>query len=281
MYRSHFGLTLSPFTLTADPDFFFPARAAREALNTLLYAAGTGEGFVLITGEVSIGKTMLCRKLMEEARGQFCIAHLPVPATHPQALLCDLATELGVKWKKGADETAIQGLLTARLIQIAEKGQRTLLCLDEAQALPTDTLEALRLLTNLETRHNKLLQVAVFGQPELEAKLADPAIRQLKQRITSHYRLRPFSRAEVADYLDHRLRAAGYRGARVFRGPAIGLMHLASGGMPRLLNIMANKALLLAFAAGRHEVTLAHVLAAAQDTPGVGLPQWLAWRKLA
>jgi len=280
MYRNHFGLTLSPFTLTADPDFFFPSRGCREALNTLLYAAGSGEGFVLITGEVSIGKTMLCRKLIEEAGSQFKIAHLPVPSTNAHGLLCDLASELGARWKSATDDAAIQALITARLIKIAESGKRTLLCLDEAQAMPNETLEALRLLTNLETRHNKLLQVAVFGQPELEKKLADPAIRQLKQRITSHYRLRPFNRSEVADYLDHRMRAAGYRGPRIFSGPGVWLMHLASGGMPRLINIMANKALMLAYAAGRHEVVLSDVFAAAQDTPGVRLPLLLARRKL-
>ncbi len=281
MYCAHFGLKQAPFTLTADPDFFFASRGCREALNTLLYAAGTGEGFVLITGEVSIGKTMLCRKLIEEAGTQFKIAHLPVPATNPHALLCDLASELGVKWKKGTDEPRIQALIAARLIDIAEQGQRTLLCLDEAQALPNDTLEALRLLTNLETKHNKLLQVAVFGQPELEKKLADPAIRQLKQRITSHYRLKPFSRAEVGDYLDHRMRAAGYFGPRIFSQSSIWMMHAASAGMPRLINIMANKALLLAFGAGQHQVYFSDVFAAAQDTPGVRLPLWLAWRKLA
>lgn len=279
MYRTHFGLKLAPFTLTADPAFFFPSRGCKEALNTLLYAAGTGEGFVLITGEVSIGKTMLCRKLIEEAQAQFRIAHLPVPANNSYALLCDLATELGIKWKKGVDEPRMQGLITARLIDIAEKGQRTLLCLDEAQALPNDTLEALRLLTNLETRHDKLLQVVVFGQPELEKKLADPAIRQLKQRITSHHKLRPFTCSEVGDYLDHRIRVAGYVGPRMFNSLSIRMMHLASGGMPRLINIMANKALLLAYAAGKFQVDFAEAWAAARDTPGVHLPLWSVWRK--
>jgi len=281
MYRAHFGLRQQPFTLTADPAFFFASRGCREALNTLLYAAGTGEGFVLVTGEVSIGKTMLCRKFMDEAQAHFHIAHLPVPSSHPMALLCDLATELGIKWKNGTDETRMQGLIADKLIQNAEQGRRTLLCLDEAQALPNDTLEALRLLTNLETRHSKLLQVVVFGQPELEKKLADPAIRQLKQRITSHQRLLPLTRTEVSDYLDHRMRAAGYCGPRIFDRGAIWVMHRASGGMPRLLNIMANKALLLAFGAGTHHIGWKEAYAAARDTPGVKLPAWLAWRKLA
>jgi MSHA biogenesis protein MshM len=268
MYRRHFGLTQAPFTLTADPAFFFALPRYREALNTLLYATHSGEGFVLITGEVGTGKTMLLSKLIEDAGPEFAIAHLPIPAQTGRGLLFDLARELGFEPEPNIDPTRLVNHIRDQLIANAEAGKRTLACVDEAQALSANTLETLRLLTNLETRQDKLLQVAVFGQPELNEQLDQHELRQLKQRITSHYRLEPINAEDIGDYLDHRLRTAGYNGQRLFTPQALMVMHLASGGIPRLLNVIAHKCLLLAYGQGKHRVEEEHARAAAEDTPG-------------
>lgn len=278
MYKRFFGLTTPPFSLTADPDFFLATHRYREALNTLLYAAATGESFVLITGEVGTGKTMLCQKLIETAGDRFELAHLPVPARDPETLLLDFCRELGVDVDPTADRHRLNEHISERLIAHAEAGRRTLLCLDEAQALPIETLEALRLLTNLETRQEKLLQVAMFGQPELERMLEAPSIRQLRQRITNHYQLQPLTREEIADYIDHRMRVAGYLGPRVFSSMAIRLLSQCSGGIPRLVNVIAHKCLMLAFGEGTQKVHWRHVLTAARDTPSARMPFWLNWR---
>lgn len=268
MYRRHFGLSQPPFTLTANPAFFFALPRYREALNTLLFATHSGEGFVLITGEVGTGKTMLCSKLIEEAGDNYAVAHLPVPAQNGRGLMIDLARELGLEPENNIDPTRLVNLIRDQLIANAEAGLRTLVCVDEAQALSPATLEALRLLTNLETRQDKLLQVAVFGQPELQEMLDKHELRQLKQRITSHYQLAPISADDIGDYLDHRLRTAGYNGQRLFSSPALMVLQLASGGIPRLINVIAHKCLLLAFGQGKHRVEEEHARTAAADTPG-------------
>jgi MSHA biogenesis protein MshM len=273
MYLRHFGLKQAPFTLTANPDFFFALPRHREALNTLLFAAHSGEGFILITGEIGTGKTMLCSKLIQDASAGFCIAHLPIPARSARGLLLDLARELGLPLSAGIDEATLVALIREVLLEKALQGQRTLVCLDEAQALTPATLEALRLLTNLETRHEKLLQVAVFGQPELETMLASDELRQLKQRITSHYRLEPINSADIGDYLEHRLRVAGYNGPRLFSPKALKVMSEATGGVPRLLSIVAHKALLLVFGQGGHLVEGRHAEEAARDTPAAKPPR--------
>ena len=268
MYRRHFGLTQTPFTLTADPAFFLALPRYREALNTLLFATHSGEGFVLITGEVGTGKTMLLGKLITELGEQFAIAHLPIPAQSGRGLLLDLARELGLEPEINTDPTRLVNLIQERLIANIQSGRRTLVCLDEAQALAPATLETLRLLTNLETRQEKLMQVAVFGQPELESMLDKHELRQLKQRITSHYQLTPIGADDISDYLDHRLRTAGYNGQRLFSPAALMVIHLASGGIPRIINVIAHKCLLLLYGQGKHRVEEEHARTAAADTPG-------------
>jgi len=266
MYTAHFGLRELPFGITPDTSFFFGSPHSQEALNTLLVAARTGEGFIKITGEVGTGKTLLCRKFMATLGPEFVTAYIPNPYLEPRTLMLALADELEVGYDKDADQHQVLKAITHRLLALAGAGRRVLLCLDEAQAMPVETLEALRLLTNLETEKRKLLQIVLFGQPELNRKLELQSIRQLAQRITFHYHLGPLTRDDLDYYVAHRLRVAGYDGARLFSRGAVARLYVASGGVPRLVNILAHKALMLCYGQGRQQVERTHVAAAARDT---------------
>jgi MSHA biogenesis protein MshM len=268
MYTAHFGLRELPFSITPDTSFFFGSPHSQEALNTLLVAARNGEGFIKITGEVGTGKTLLCRKFMSTLGEEFVTAYIPNPYLEPRTLMLALADELEIILSKDVDQHHLLKSITARLMALAGEGKRVLLCIDEAQAIPVESLEALRLLTNLETEKRKLLQIVLFGQPELNRKLELESIRQLAQRITFHYHLGPLSRDDLDFYVSHRLRVAGFDGARLFARGAINRLFAASGGVPRLANILAHKALMLCFGEGKHQVTHKHVQAAARDTPG-------------
>jgi MSHA biogenesis protein MshM len=267
MYGAHFGLREAPFGITPDTSFFFGSPGSQEALNTLLVAARTGEGFIKLTGEVGTGKTLLCRKFMGTLGPDFVTAYIPNPFLEPRTLMLALADELEIAYDKDIDQHHLLRAITHRLLQLAVEGKRVLLCLDEAQAMPVETLEALRLLTNLETQKRKLLQIVLFGQPELNRKLELESIRQLAQRITFHYHLGPLSRDDLDFYVAHRLRVAGFAGARLFSPGAIRKLYAASGGVPRVVNILAHKALMLCYGEGRHAISRAHVSAAARDTP--------------
>jgi MSHA biogenesis protein MshM len=266
MYTAHFGLRELPFGITPDTSFFFGSPHSQEALNTLLVAARTGEGFIKITGEVGTGKTLLCRKFMATLGPEFVTAYIPNPYLEPRTLMLALADELEVGYDRDADEHQVLKAITHRLLALAGDGKRVLLCLDEAQAMPVETLEALRLLTNLETEKRKLLQIVLFGQPELNRKLELQSIRQLAQRITFHYHLGPLTRDDLDYYVAHRLRVAGYDGARLFSRGAVARLYAASGGVPRLVNILAHKAMMLCYGQGRQQVARTHVHAAARDT---------------
>ena len=268
MYLQHFGLREFPFGITPDTSYFFSSEGSQEALNTLLIAARTGEGFIKITGEVGTGKTLLCRKLITSLGPDFYVAYIPNPYLEPLALFMELGSELGLDMGQDAhpNQHLLLKALTNRLLDLTREGKRVVVCLDEVQAMPIETLEALRLLTNLETEKRKLLQVIIFGQPELEAKLNHPSIRQLKQRITFDYHLGPLSRAEPDYYLQHRLMVAGWRGGRLFTPLAMWLMQKKTKRTPRLLNIVAHKSMLSAYGKGRKSVGVFDVLAASNDT---------------
>ena len=274
MYQSHFGLQELPFGITPDTSFAYACASHQAALNTLLVAVKNGEGFIKITGEVGTGKTLLCRKFLATLDESYASAYVPNPYLEPRTLLLALAEELGVTLAKEDDQHHLIKGLTQALLDFARQGKSVVLCLDEAQAMPIESLEALRLLTNLETEKRKLLQVVLFGQPELDDKLARDSVRQLRQRITFQYRLGELGRDELDYYLAHRLRVAGYRGNRLFTEAAVRALHQASGGIPRLVNVLAHKAMLLAYGEGVQQVTPRHVRVAASDTPASHQKSW-------
>lgn len=276
MYTRHFGLSEPPFGITPDTSYFHPYPHDQRALNTLLIALREGEGFIKITGEVGSGKTLLCRKFLGMLDEDFVTAYLPNPMLQPKSMMAALAEELGLPVSREMDEYQILKAINQRLLQIAQEGKRVLLCLDEAQAMPLETLEALRLLTNLETEKRKLLQIVLFGQPELDRKLEEPSIRQLNQRITFRYELGALDLDETRHYLQHRLGVAGCS-AEVFQPGAVGALHKASRGLPRLLNILAHKSLMLAYGQGQHTVSARHVRGAVADTPSALATAGQSW----
>jgi len=274
MYKKHFGLRELPFGITPDTSFFFACTNYQEALNTLLIAAKNGEGFIKITGEVGLGKTLLCRKFMATLDKGFVTAYIPNPFLEPRTLMLALAEELEIPQDKDVDQHQLLKAINYRLLVLAREGKRVVLCLDEAQAMPIEALEALRLLTNLETEKRKLLQIVMFGQPELDKKLQQEAIRQLNQRITFHYHLRPLTKDDMEFYVSHRLSVAGYAGSRLFNTAAVKALYASSGGVPRLVNILAHKALMSGFGEGKQQITAAHVRAAANDTGAAKKRSW-------
>jgi MSHA biogenesis protein MshM len=276
MYLKHYGLSEAPFSITPDTSFYFASHSYQEGLNTLLFAILSGEGFIKITGEVGTGKTLLCRKLMSSLDSSFKVAYVPNPYLEPQSLLMVLAQELGISLPKVVTQHALLTALTHGLLEFARNDTKVVVCLDEVQAMPIETLEALRLLSNLETEKRKLLQVVIFGQPELEDKLNHASIRQLKQRITFEYKLDRLDRDEMQYYLNHRLIIAGHQGSRMFSTSALALMYFKSKGVPRLVNILAHKSLLSAYGKGKYKVGLSDVFAAASDTKSIES----TWRKL-
>lgn len=281
MYEAHFGLREPPFGITPDTSFAYACNSHQEALNTLLVAARNGEGFMKVTGEVGTGKTLLCRRFLATLDSRFVSAYVPNPYLEPRTLMFALADELGIVLPREADQHQLLKELSRALLNFARQGKTVVVCLDEAQAMPQETLEALRLLTNLETEKRKLLQVVLFGQPELDERLGHAAVRQLRQRITFQYRLSALNAEEVDHYLAHRLRVAGYRGSRLFAPAAVRRLHRVSRGVPRLINIIAHKALLLAFGEGMQQVHPHHVRVAAADTPAaVPVVHWW-WLGLA
>jgi MSHA biogenesis protein MshM len=270
MYKKHFRLNKLPFTITPDTGFFFAHASHQEALNMLLVAVRSGEGFMKVVGEVGTGKTILCRKFLNALEeDHFVTAYIPNPYIGPQTLLLGVADELGIEYPTRVNQHQLLKLLTHFLIDKAREGRHAILCLDEAQAMPVQTMEALRLFTNLETESRKLLQVVLFGQPELNTKLNNRSIRQLKQRITFSYNLRPFNEEDVDYYLAHRLSIAGYRGPRLFTPRAVVRTYKASRGIPRLINIIAHKALMAGFGEGVRQVSERHVRLAVDDTESI------------
>ena len=272
-YLKHFGLRELPFGITPDTSYFFACRSIQEALNTLVIAVSNGEGFIKITGEVGTGKTLLCRKFLSTLGPGWVSAYIPNPSLEPRVVLLALAEELGLPGESiGAHRLDKQ--LTQRLLDIARQGKRVVLCMDETQAMPLATLESVRLLTNLETEKRKLLQVVLFGQPELDRKLASASVRQLRQRITFQYTLKALTRHEVVDYVAHRLKVAGYSGAALFSDAALRAIHRSSRGVPRLVNILAHKSLLLTYGEGARRAEHRQVRAAIEDTPSASVPWW-------
>ncbi len=271
MYLEHFGLRETPFTLTPDTSFFYAYDSHVAALNTLLVALRSGDGFIMVTGEVGTGKTLVCHKLLSALRNEeFVTAYIPNPCLEPTTLLLAIADELRIPYEDNLNQHQLLKLLTKALIDFYAAGKRVALCLDEVQAMPLETLETLRLLTNLETEKRKLLQVVLFGQPELHRLLDQPLVRPLKQRILFSHNLLPLDRDGMEGYVMHRLTVAGYNGKRLLAGDALRDLYRASGGIPRLVNVLCHKALMAAYGQGKRSVERQHMRMAVQDTLGGG-----------
>lgn len=266
MYRQHFGLEEHPFSLTPDTQFFFNSQSHREVLSTLLLALRHSEGFIKIVGEVGTGKTLLSRKLLASLGDNYITAYIPNPYLTPEELKWFLAEEIGIAYSPEMPSYQVLREINQRLVDLAQQKRQVVLIVDEAQAMPRETIEALRLLTNLETEKNKLLQVVLIGQPELDELLNRADLRQLKQRIVFSEYLQGIPRQNLADYVSYRLSSAGYRGANLFSPAALTLLFRASAGVPRLINVIAHKAMLAAYGEKSEKVTRSHMARAIADT---------------
>ena len=266
MYLEHFGLNEYPFSLTPDTDFFFESAGHRDALNTLHAALRLGEGFNKVTAEIGLGKTLLCRLLLRELDDSFVTAYVPDPLLSPRSLRAALARELSIEGDDDWQDERLLHAIQSRLVDIAKHGRRTVLLIDEAHELPRETLESVRLLTNLETEKSKLLQVVIIGQPELDRRLGEPGLRQLRQRIGFACTLQPLTASDTATYIGHRASRAGARAAPLFSAAAVAHIFRASRGTPRLVNLLCHKSLLVAFGNGAAQVSVTHARRAASDS---------------
>lgn len=264
MYLSHFGLDEPPFRITSNTDFFFEGANRGATLEGLLYAITHDEGIVKVLGEVGSGKTMLCRVLIDRLPGNVETIFLANPSLSREEILRAIAEDLRLDLKEGRT-TLLLRALQEHLIQRYAEGGRVILLIDEAHAMPSESLEEIRLLSNLESNRHKLLQIVLFGQPELDVHLDRPHMRQLKERITHSFKLRPLLQADIENYVDFRMRTAGYRGTDAFSKSAVRLIATASEGLTRRVNILCDKSLLAAFADDKYAVQLKHVRAAVKD----------------
>jgi type II secretory pathway predicted ATPase ExeA len=265
LYLDHFGLTEPPFRITPHTDFFFDGADRGATLEALIYAVLHDEGIVKVSGEVGSGKTMLCRVLMERLPPHVATIYLATPSLAREEILHAIADDLSLKLSPDRRSVALREL-QEHLIGEYGAGRRVVILIDEAHVMPEDTLEQVRLLSNLESNRHKLLQIVLFGQPELDQTLAKNELRQLRDRITHSFRMRPLAPAEVGRYLSFRMRAAGYRGPEVFTPRAVRRIARATDGLTRRINIVADKALLAAFTENTHAITHRHVRAAVADS---------------
>lgn len=272
MYEKHFGLRELPFCLTPDTQFYLNSSWHAEASTILDVCIDQGEGFIKIVGEVGTGKTMLCRRLLALLKEHYVPIYIPNPYLSPEGLFHAIAHELGLHLNEVNPHIVLK-VIEEELVQLAVLGHKTLLIVDEAQSMPAETLEALRLVTNLETEKFKLLQVVLFGQPELDIILRQPGLRQLLQRVTFSYLLQALAANEVKDYVAHRLVTAGYNGPELFEANAIATIASASKGIPRLVNILAHKSMMCAFGKKQKSIGKQYVYAAIDDTESVSRPR--------
>jgi len=278
LYLEHFGLAEPPFRITPHTDFFFDGADRGATLEALIYAILHDEGIVKLSGEVGSGKTMLCRVLMERLPQHVETIYLATPSLARDEILHAIADDLELRLTNERTTVALREL-QEHLIRLYGAGRRVVVLIDEAHVMPEETLEQVRLLSNLESNRHKLMQLVLFGQPELDATLAKPSLRQLRDRITHAFRMRPLSAPEVAKYVSFRMRAAGYRGPDVFAPGALARVARASGGLTRRINILADKSLLAAFTQNVHAVTERHVRAAIADSEFARLRK--PWRPAA
>jgi len=264
MYLEHYGLLRAPFEMTPDPAFLYLGETHQEGLATLVYGVRARKGFVMLTGEVGTGKTTLLHALLSQLDAQTASAFIFNPRLEPLDFFRVLFDELGIE---KACHTKGEYLLTLNeyLIERLRRDMTTLLIVDEAQNLSPEMLEEIRLLSNLETPRSKLLQIMLVGQPELEEKLKTQELRQLRQRIVLRFRLRPFNAEESAHYIEERMRLAGYTGKGVFNRAALRRIHRLTGGVPRLINVVCDGALLLGFSRDKATIGADAIDEVAQD----------------
>ena len=266
MYYAHFGLKEPPFKITPNTEVFFTGGNRGAVLDALIYAITSGEGIVKVVGEVGSGKTMLCRMLQTILPEKIESIFLANPSVAPEDVLHAIAFELQLKLPKNADRLKVMQVLQTHLLARHTAGKQVVIFVEEAQGMPLATLEEIRLLSNLETKHDKLLQIVLFGQPELDENLNQANIRQLRERITHSFNLAPLQVKEIGEYLMFRLRAAGYFGPPMFTATAVKKLANAADGLVRRVNILADKALLAAFAENVYQVTPKHIQAAISDS---------------
>lgn len=266
MYEQHFKLREMPFSLTPDTEYYYNYTAHQQALNVLQVALDSGEGIIKIIGEVGTGKTLLCRKLLNSLTDAYQTAYIPNPLLEPFALYQALAEELGVRVLPRMTMHDLVMTTTEALIALRKKGKKVVLCIDEAQAMPRESLEALRLLSNLETEKQKLLHIVIFAQPELDEILSGSDLRQIRQRITFSFYLKALDRHAVGGYINYRLYVAGYSGGSMFDVEAIEAVYRSSRGIPRLVNILCHKAMMVSYGKGKATVELPQVMLASRDT---------------
>lgn len=272
MYQSYFGLAEAPFSISPDPRYLYLSQRHQEALAHLLYGVGGEGGFVLLTGDIGAGKTTICRCLLDQIPESCDVAYVFNPRLTVEELLSTICVEFGVSHPPGNTSVKVfVDCLNEYLLGANARGRHTVLIIDEAQNLSADVLEQMRLLTNLETNQRKLLQIILLGQPELATMLARPELRQLAQRIVARYHLGPLTKAEVAAYVRHRLEIAGTT-RQLFPPSLMGRLYRLSGGVPRVINVICDRALLGAFVQGKEKVdpaTLAKAAREVLDAPDV------------
>jgi type II secretory pathway predicted ATPase ExeA len=266
MYYEYFGLNQPPFRITPDTNLFFPGANRGAILEALIYAVGNGEGIVKVVGEVGSGKTMLCRMLEQELPERVEVVYIANPSLAPENILHVIAFELKLQVSPSTPRLEVMHVLQEFLLTRHAENRQVVVFVEEAQGMPIATLEEIRLLSNLETSQNKLLQIVLFGQPELDEKLALDEIRQLKERITYSFQLAPFNPNDIRDYLNSRVRACGYRAAELFSPGAVQAIANYSHGLVRRINIVADKSLLAAYADSSIQVSKVHVVKAARDS---------------
>ncbi|MCK4609117.1 MAG: AAA family ATPase [Gammaproteobacteria bacterium] len=273
MYLEHFALQEFPFVLTPNTQYFCNLPSYQEALNVLLVSLRSGEGFIKIVGEVGVGKTLLCRELLNKLDDNYVTAYIANPALDCLGFYKALAHELNIDFPKDIDQYGLLDLINDKLLMLHKRNQRVVVIIDEAQVLPDQSLEGLRLLSNLETESAKLLQIVLFGQPELDTRLRQPNLRQLKQRIAFAYQLRALNFAELEAYVHYRLSKAGSNFLTLFSTPAYKKLFQASRGIPRLINVLCHKALIAAYGRGLNKVDSKSMHMAIKDTESVFQPQ--------
>ncbi len=266
MYYEHFGLNYPPFKITPDTQLFYTGGKRGLVLDALVYAISHGEGIIKVVGEVGSGKTMLCRMLEQKLPKHIEVVYLVNPSLPPEMVLHAVAFEMRLPVTSENNRLQVMQTLHTKLLEKHANNQQVVIFIEEAQGMPLETLEEIRLLSNLETTRNKLLQIVLFGQPELDTHLVATFMRQLKERITHSFYLEAFSRENIRDYLSFRMNAVGYRGPPVFSHLAIRVLTKASNGLIRRVNILADKSLLAAFADSVHIVRSKHVRLAIQDS---------------